>query len=363
MSRNTYIRLFMISVFIVIIIAGLNSGREKEQDNSVQDNNTALLKEMENLNHNYVEYGGSVYYRKYHAGCFELGGVSQSFRAVDGINKEMMCISPDGERKELFTDRGSGAFYIVNDRFYMAINDSIPSTIYSVDMGGNDYEEYGTGYLMAADEDKNLVILELEKADSSDTESQIYIIDTISDERTLLKSTCIYDSFLAYTDGRIYFQEAEPVSLASGSLETEIRMYSILPDGTDEKILAQVSDTGNYDVRIRNIQLVDGVIYFSYGGYAGSAGAYQGGAIACVKEDGTGFRIIDQGNTEGNCISDRFFVQKTEDKIYIHYNTQFEMTGIHMVVKELTSGLTQNSNMPFLSGQGPGVLFFYRKAI
>lgn len=329
----------------------------------MESENLSLLDGMENLNHNFVKYGANIYYRKYHKDSFELGGVNQNYSAIKGAAKEMMCIWPDGTREELFTDRGKGAFYILQNRIYMVENDDYASNIYSVDMKGNDYREYGRGYIRAADEDKNILILELAESakNAFPDEFHLYILDAASQEIRILKeginNSC---RFLAYEKGRIYFQADiadRQLKDGNGSRNTR-KLCSILPDGSDEKILAQVSDAEGYKSDIQKIQIVDGIIFFSYGGYVGSAGAYQGGRIASVRLDGTDFQILAEGYSEGDYVSNRFYVQKTEEDIYIHYNRLFEMMGIDMAAKKMSSkDEIYSSDMPYQSGEGPGVLF------
>lgn len=322
----------------------------------------SLLDEIENLNHNFAKYEGNIYYRQYYKDSFEPGGTNKSYESINGTDKEMMCIGPDGSKKAMFTDQGNGGFYILQSRIYMTEKADDASIIYSVDMNGKNRREYGIGYIRAANEDKNVLIIEITESAKEDfyNDFKLCIVDAVSGEMQPLKMPeNKSESFLAYIGGRIYFQQDESAKLAGEDDAPKVtkKLCSILPDGTDEIILAEVSGIARYKWEIQKIQIVDEIIFFSYGGYDGSAGTYQGGGIASVRTDGTDFQIIDEGYSEGNCVSNRFYVQKTEDDMYIHYNNQFEMTGIHMVARKLSSGELYSSNLPSQSGEGPGVLF------
>lgn len=320
------------------------------------------LEGMENLNRNFVQYGDNIYYRQYSDDSFEQGGTNKNYESIAGTDKEMMCIYPDGSKKAVFTDQGEGAFYILRSGFYMTEKEDAASMIYSVDMQGKNRREYGIGYIRAADEEKNILILERTRGEKEPffNDTEMAILDASSGEIKLLNLTEYKESsFLAYIDGHIYFQTGESVGLPEDDNQSKItrKLCSVLPDGGDEKVLAEVSGIASYAWEIQKIQIVDEIIFFSYGGYAGSAGAYQGGGIASVRTDGTDFQIIDEGYGEGNCVSNGFYVQKAEDDLYIHYNNQFEMTGIHMVARGLSSGKLYDSNLPVQAGEETGTLF------
>lgn len=328
-----------------------------EPANLTISHNVSSLDGMEDRRHLFVKYQDRVYYRQYHEDSFEEGGVFKRYQPVKGSKKEMMCVYPDGRIEAVFTDTGNGGFWILNDRIYMTEMDNYPSDVYSVDMQGGNRVGYGNGFIRGADEEKNLLFLELLETEGQNG-YKFYVMDCENNELTLLWEEEEYiKSFLTYDEGRIYYESREDRAVDDTiTREYTIKLMSVLPDGSGEICLATVQMVKSYYQSIQQVQIVDGTIYFSYGGYQGSASVYQGGSIASVNTDGTDFRVII--DSEESFASEYFYVQDMEDRVLIHYNSMFEMQGEDMVARDTKTGGEVQSNLPYQSKGQPYHIFW-----
>lgn len=313
----------------------------------------SLLEGMENKNHLYAFYGDKVYYRQYRAASFQPGGVLKSYAPVRGSEKDMMCILPDGTKRRLFTDYGSGDFYILNDRIYMTeLGDYDPSIIYSVNMEGEERMNHGFGVLAGASEAEGLLFLEYTypvDGEAGGDRNGLYVLDTDTgiERRIQGGEWGSASSFLAYEGGRIYFQETERREIEGEAFVREniTSLYSIQPDGTQKNKLMELAAESVYLQTIRQLQVVDGTVYVSYGGRDGSAALYQGGWLACVGTDGSDFRLLTGPGDKP--AGEYFYVHRMGDRILLHYSDMFEGSGIHMVARDVSGGEIVESEFPY----------------
>lgn len=271
----------------------------------------------------------------------------------------MICIYPDGRKEAVFTDTGNGQFFIVNDRIYMTEMDTASSAVYSVDMQGENRTDYGNGFIRGVDEQKSFIFMELcNPPEDGAFLSQFYVLNCKNNELKLLweDKEGIKD-FIIYDDGKIYYQSCVVRNLEdTHDREYTLRLLSMRPDGTDERLLAVMPIVKSYRQSIQQVQIVDGIVYFSYGGYQGSASVYQGGSIASVKTDGTDFKVI--VDSEESFASEYFYVQNLKDRTLIHFNSMIEMQGENMVAHDTITGEEFPSNLPYQSKGQPHKIFW-----
>ena len=281
------------------------------------------LDQMEQTDCNYVCRDDKVYYRQYHKDSFEEGAVFSNYQAIAGTKKEIVCMDADGKKTVLFSDQGYGNFYLVGDRFYMTekvikvqgdVEYDSPH-IYSVDMQGQNREDYGDGEICVVDTDRNLLVLKIFSEVTG--EGAFCVLNCISGEKTVLT----YDpggimTLWDYHDGWCYFDE---------HIDDDIcRVVAISVEGMQKSVIAlaadQASEGHGYREDICNLSVDDDRIYIVFGGYAGSGGYFQGGRIITAKLDGSDYRAVE-------CCADCYFVCYEDGSPRLYFLDYFFESG------------------------------------
>ncbi|MDE7246961.1 MAG: hypothetical protein K2N43_03655 [Lachnospiraceae bacterium] len=285
----------------------------------------SLLEELDKTDHHYAYRDGKVYYRQYHEDSFEKAALWAMYDPVPDTEKEMVCIDQAGVKTELFTDRGWGDFYLIGKRFYMtelAETDSgRKRRIYSVDMKGHDRIDYGRGEILAVDEERNIILLEL-YGDETGSPHEYGVLDCVSGICTKMELLCEehpkeeeeYDHWIfeGYQDGWIYISHYS----WDGTQETEL--YAMSVEGDWNKVITLTSGTA-YAEYIHQPEAVGDRLFFIFGGYDGSAQVYQGGSIITVKRDGTDYRSIPNIDSIERYPSNHYYLQQNEGKTLLYY--------------------------------------------
>lgn len=256
----------------------------------------SLLEDLKYTDSTYVYQDGKVYYRRYHEDSYEEAALWGMYEPIPKTGKEIVCIDSDGIETELFADEGYGDIYLINNRFYMTDGRFreengtvyVETQLYSVDMQGKDRIDYGNSKILAIDQERNRIILQIREQD--DTCYYVMNYETGEKKRVLTEPDDAYIDIRAYQDGWIYY-ETFPVGDASVS-----RLCAVSLEGACREILALTSPDYReyrYCETIGRVEVDENRIYFIYGGYDGSEVRFQGGKLISVKHDGTDYKAVE----------------------------------------------------------------------
>jgi hypothetical protein len=393
-SRRKY--LYLIIMLVTLVITGctrsgnggndvLTSGEEnitsvpQEESPSIEpeiaEDDEASLEEKEDLGNQgteitgriynngglYVEYGGNIYYRQYTADNYLPDGLFGSYQLVVDSPKNMMRVTQDGITEVVFSDKGEGNIYIYKDRMYLTnVVEGSSSMIYSVKLDGSDRIDIGRGIIRAIDEDKGILVCTMEEANF---QTGLYSINGDTGEFSKYKLDIPFNEYIKVVDDTIYYTSAVDSEVALGS----VKLCSVKTDGTGNRLLVETESVYEeyYDgvKQIPCIQVIENTVYFSYGAFNGSAYVYQGGKIAKVNKDGSGFtEVLGQPNEDvdeySSRVGDLFYVIRQEGKDTIYYNQSLETYDAYAL--DVETGSKEPINFPV---QAEGIPFEYNGGV
>lgn len=343
------VKLSILAVMLIGILAGCerSSGREvalesqegkklKGEENSInieekKENKKENKEEKQDAYENavlnnggrYVEYKGNVYYWEYDKDSFESSTRLIDYQPVKAHKNKMICLQADGTKKVLFEEAGSGNIYIEKDMLYLSEEYNgdlgIFYTLYSVDFNGQNRKEYGEQLKVVGYDEENGFMIAEKQGDYY--VKPLYGIDTESGEVKLLAEDCRH--FLFYQNGTVYFE-----GIPSGNLGALLRLCSVKADGSQLQVLSEIKTEEMDYPSITHLEVVDGMIYYVYGYYAGTAGFFQKGILMRYNPENM------QETKLAETMSEDFFVRQAEGKTsVIYYNEELKS-----VEKNLSDG-------------------------
>ncbi|MGN0373808.1 MAG: hypothetical protein ACI4F3_13495 [Enterocloster sp.] len=345
MKRYTAIALLIMSVLY------LNGCTSKVSAQTLSGASSAASEELPEKNAvvnnggTVVRYQGSDYCWRYSPDSFSRGGLFAQYSAEQNTRNQMVRIHPDGTEEVLFEDRGNGAVYILGDRMYLNYG---YNNLYSVMPDGSDRVEYGAFSVWSSDDRAGTLL-------GYNTELyEIQLIDRSGNLHFLMDGK---DVCYAGTEGEYSY-----CSLVDKETK-ELILYQIKTDGTKDP--AEIdryklpADYADYTSALQVAEL-DGILYYSYGFYAGTGGYFQMGGINAVKLDGTdAYECVESGAIAG----EEFQVENKNGAVRIYYvPAAGDVTGSCIgywddsayggcAVKNMASGATEASDFP-LSRRG-----------
>ena len=287
---------------------------DKDDQKEITEKKKKIEKQTQNqdvINNggNNVTYNGKTYYWKYSSdGLYSAPMHAMYFgnyiRFENDIENELICLDKNGKEETIYEGIGYGKLWIYNQRIYSKKADT---KLFSIKLDGTDEKSYDDIYEINAVCDNGLIV--------STSNYKIGLLKKEAKEIEVIKEDVKYCYF---EDNKIYYQEF--VCLDS----TERNFGSIDINGENDLTLVNLSvqdwagEGLDYEMRIPIqvdcVQIIDDNIYFQYGGYDGSSFIYQGGKIAKVKKDGTGFTNIEDVDEDGFT---GFTVYKNSDDVEI----------------------------------------------
>lgn len=268
----------------------------------------STLPDMENKL--YAEWEGNIYFRQYSDEDIEQGALWANFGDIPNTEKELMCLTPDGELTQVGTDYGCGSIYIVDGRLYSQkkigegdMNDFVGEYIvYSCNLDGSDVREYDSDTILAVRDDKVIcggyINGAYHLAIPYRYRSLSYIDAQTGEEHILVKAKESDSSSYYYLDA------TEEGIFYRGNYHNEdvdgydLRMYSVDYEGNILR-LTTVTATEFADDQELNLKyfkpylevpyfrIMGDEIYFVVGWYDGSAEMFQDGSIYSMKLDGS----------------------------------------------------------------------------
>lgn len=293
----------------------------------------SLLKEMNQTNHSYACQDGKVYFRQYHKEYDGVDAFGGEYPVTDG-EKTMICVDQEGVARELFKDKGWGDFYLIGDRFYMMEcrkeDGASEYRIYSVDREGNDRIDYGVGKIKAVDEAKGILFLEMQGSRYG-LVSDIRVLDCASGDcrsfGPFLKEDgrkegeeFVHWEFEAYQDGWLYLSCRRSDGKPGSACATDL--YAVSLEGVWQKVITLASDK-TYVERIIQLEVLEDRLFFTYGGYDGTAHFFQGGSIISVKRDGTDYRAIENIAADRPTSEDVFLLRQDAGRTLVYFGAAY----------------------------------------
>lgn len=256
---------------ISILEQGYKNVDNKEDKQEILNKKNDIKKNHGVINNggDYVTYNGKSYYWEYHGNSFihpdtpdiEVGQLVFYDKAVN----DLICEDENGNKKTIFSGYAAGEIWIFSNRIFISRYDDIDWTVSSIKLDGTDQREvegYNSIYGIC---DKGLIL--------TGHEPLGYLLTSDLKEKLLFEGY-----FIGINNNMIYF-----TTLNSNSTT----LKSIDCNGENETTLVQM---GYWDT-VNCLQVIDDDIYLQYGERT------DGGKIAKVKKDGTGFTDLEDNST------------------------------------------------------------------
>lgn len=254
----------------------------------------------------YAEWDGNIYFRQYSDEDIEQGALWANFGDISNTEKELMCLTPDGELTQAGTDYGCGAMYIVNGRLYSQkkvwegdVNNIGEYVVYSCNLDGSDVREYASAEVFAVRDDKVICGGYMNRAwylASPYTYSSLSYIDAQTGEEHILveaKTDSYY--YLGATEegifyyGDYYNRDVDSWDLRIYSVDYEANILNLTTvtatEFADDHDLNMKYFTPYLDIPY--FRIMGDELYFVIGWYDGSAEMFQDGSIYSMKLDGS----------------------------------------------------------------------------
>lgn len=237
----------------------------------------------------YAEWDGNIYFRQYSDEDMEDGALWASFGEIADSEKELMCLSPDGEFTQVGTDHGYGSMYIVDGRLYSQKyeerEDGLSSRVYSCKLDGSDMRAYDSNEVLAVCGDKIICY-------GAGWGPGLTIIDVkTGEERTLTdgsENSWEQARYLDATDDEIFFYRIFIQERDGEDKICDTVLYSVDYDGNVRELTTLTHE--RYALSIVCFEILGDMLYFSAGFYEGSAVVYQGGPICSINKDSSEFK-------------------------------------------------------------------------
>ena len=308
----------------------------------------------------YKQDGNHVYYRRYNENSFAETGIFQGYAWNSGSVSEIVRLEEDGTLKVLFEDNGFGPVHPFGDRLYLTDSPYLyEARLYSTSLDGNNRVDYGIGQVLAADKDRGLLLcLGMETQDSA-VSYTIFTINSSGSANTLVTLDQRPEAPI-YENGEVYYgltaADAESAGSTSASTAYLTSLYRLsLADGSSRE-LATAKMEAYSSVTAQVLKLLDGRLYFSCGGYAGSGNFFQGGILGSVSQ--TGGEITMLADEEHQTADPEFYLKRKEDgTISVICSDSSEGVG-ELTEIDTVTGLRQTTTADPHILEEPGTIFW-----
>lgn len=230
-----------------------------------------------------VTDGSAIYYWRYRTDSFESPATFAAYQVLSDAKHDLIR-RENGEETVLLTCAGTGKLCLADGRLYFQRVDAETVWRYvlcSVAPDGSDLQEYGSGSIRGVSEDGRYLfgVNEMSAPICIDTAAQT--LETLGGE------TAIY---VTNHDDTVYY------SVFDYSEEPAMSLYAQRVGGEPVLITHAVQENMPSSPSVAEVRFADvggeSWMYFSYGPIDGSGIFYQGGQIARVHTDGTGFEVL-----------------------------------------------------------------------
>lgn len=283
-----------------------------EKQAQIQDNNQDVI----NNGGYHVTYDGRTYYWKYSSDSLYSASMHVMYSRKyieykdDKINT-LVSLDKNGKEETIYEGTGYGKLWIYNQRIY---SEKSGSKWFSIKLDGTDEKLYDDISDINAISDNGLIV--------STSNYNIALLEK-NDEVDVIKEE---STFCYFENNIVYYETRYELSTNGKTTNETLNFGSIDVNGKNDFTLVNLSvedwygDDYDFDysmsvpVTVDCVQIIDDNVYFQYGGYDGSSYIYQGGKIAKIKKDGTGFMNLKDIEEDGDT---SFTVYKNGDDVEI----------------------------------------------
>ena len=297
-----------------ILEKGYKNVEGKENKKIIKDKQEEIKDGMSAVNNggDYVTYKGKSYYWEYKSNSF----YTSNQRAIthghplqyEDTSNDLVCVDDKGNKKTIYSGKNNGNIWVFNNRIYVIPSNTYSDNCTSMDLdGSNTKEEYfNTIYAVRKE---GLIV-----GDVGDDDSLSILKSNNKLERIAYANFNSIEVVLV-SDTRVYY---------TTNADSGINFECVDLDGKNNVHLATLTQSSwcdwsdDYEMKIPVsvdcAQEIGDEVYFQFGGYDSRWNIYQGGKIAKVKTDGTGFVVIQSVDEEGYTT---FTACKSGDKVEI----------------------------------------------
>lgn len=270
---------------------------DKDGQNEISEKKKKIEKQTQdqdviNNGGNHVTYNGKTYYWKYTGDSLELLDQTDIYKGIylqylNDAENTLVCSTKNGKEEVVYEGIGHGEIWIYNQRIYSSRGDEW----FSIKLDGTDEIVYDISDVYAVSNDGLIV---------GTKDFNISLLEKNGEIEVIKEGV----AFCYFEGNKVYYEIRSEIG-TNGNITNEILNFgSVDVNGNNDFILVNLSvkdwygDDYDFDYPIRIpitidcVQIINDEIYFQYGGYDGGSYIYQGGKIAKVKKDGTGFTNI-----------------------------------------------------------------------
>lgn len=298
-----------------ILEKGYKNVEGKENKKIIKDKQEEIKDGMNAVNNggDYVTYKGKSYYWEYKSNSFVTSDhyaitMDRALVYAD-VPNDLVCVDDKGNKKTIYNGKNNGNIWVFNNRIYVIPSNTYSDNCTSMDLDGSDTKEEYFNAIYAVRKE-GLVV-----GASGDDESLSILKNNDKLERIAYAHFNSIKVVLV-SDTRVYY---------TTNADSGINFECVNLDGKNNVHLATLTQSSwcdwssdEYEIRVPVIvdcaQEIGDEVYFQFGGYDGSGYFYQGGKIAKVKTDGTGFVVLQSVDDGGYST---FTAYKSGDKVEI----------------------------------------------
>ena len=298
-----------------ILEKGYKNVEGKENKKIIKDKQEEIKDGLNAINNggDYVTYKGKSYYWEYKSNSFVTSDhyaitMDRALVYAD-VPNDLVCVDDKGNKKTIYNGKNNGNIWVFNNRIYVIPSNTYSDNCTSMDLDGSDTKEEYFNAIYAVRKE-GLVV-----GASGDDESLSILKNNDKLERIAYAHFNSIKVVLV-SDTRVYY---------TTNADSGINFECVNLDGKNNVHLATLTQSSwcdwssdEYEIRVPVIvdcaQEIGDEVYFQFGGYDGSGYFYQGGKIAKVKTDGTGFVVLQSVDDGGYST---FTAYKSGDKVEI----------------------------------------------
>ena len=279
----------------------------KEKQEEIKDGMNAV-----NNGGDYVTYKGKSYYWEYKSNSFDTSNhyfiTLERALVYTDVSNDLVCLDDKGNKKTIYSGKNNGNIWVFNNRIYVEPFWSSSDNCTSMDLdGSNTKEEYFNSIYAVRKE--GLVV------GTAGDDGSLSILKNNDKLERIAYAHFNSIKVVLVSDTRVYY---------TTNADSGINFECVDLDGKNNVYLATLTQSSwcdwsdDYEMKIPVsvdcAQEIGDEVYFQFGGYDSRWNIYQGGKIAKVKTDGTGFVVIQSVDEEGYTT---FTACKSGDKVEI----------------------------------------------
>ena len=272
------------SIMIILAFTACNNNEKNNENlgNNISSESGTQENIVDNNTYNngglFVQYKGKTYYREYSNGDIEEGALGADYNYVMNVrtSKYINDISTKDRIENVFEDSGYGEFYILDDRFFFEGYNKI----YSVNMKGEEYRDFGKGIFIGCDEENHKIYYK------NTNNNNLYVIETQTLRITKLGE---YDVFLI-EDNMIYFKD----SATAKNGQIKISVLDLQKNETKEICAINVDTESQEEYYISDAKKYEENLFVLFGYNSGTINSFSGSKLYAINLKDNSYKVLDE---------------------------------------------------------------------